>query len=85
MKPIGKFILINQIKEEVETDSGLLLSAEEAEQMRYKKGFVVEPGSGVTVIKKGDTIYYDSRAGYTMLISSKAYTIIVEGDVVVVV
>jgi co-chaperonin GroES (HSP10) len=85
MKPIGKHILINSINEEVETASGLLLSAEEANQMRYKKGFVVEPGSDVTVIKKSDTIYYDSRAGYTMLIDSEAYTIITEGDVVVVV
>ena len=27
MKPIGKYILIQQIKEEIKTDSGLLLSA----------------------------------------------------------
>ena len=84
MKPIGKYILINAVEEEIETSSGLLLSAEESNQLRYKKGFVVEPGSDVTVINKGDTIYYDRRAGYTMMIGSDSYTLIAEKDVVVV-
>ena len=84
MKPIGKYILINAINEEIETSSGILLSAEESNQLRYKKGVVVGPGSDVVVICKGDTIYYDKRAGYTMMIGSNSYTIISEGDVVVV-
>jgi len=84
MKPIGKYILINAVEEEIETSSGLLLSAEESNQLRYKKGLVVESGSDVTVINKGDTIYYDRRAGYTMMIGSDSYTLIAEKDVVVV-
>ena len=31
MKPIGKYILIKQVKEEVKTDSGLLLSAKDVQ------------------------------------------------------
>lgn len=84
MKPIGKYILINAVEEEIETSSGLLLSAEESNQLRYKKGLVVEPGSDVTVIKSGDSIYYDKRAGYTMMVGSDSYTLISEKDVVVV-
>jgi len=84
MKPIGKYILIKKVEEEIETSSGLLLSAEDANQLRYKKGKVVEVGTDVTVINKEDDIYYDSRAEYTMLIGSEAYTIIRETDVVVV-
>lgn len=84
MRPIGKYILINAIEEEIETSSGLLLSAEESNQLRYKKGLVVEPGSDVAVIKSGDTIYYDKRAGYSMMIGSESYTLISEKDVVVV-
>ena len=84
MRPIGKYILINAVEEEIETSSGLLLSAEESNQLRYKKGLVVEPGSDVTVINKGDTIYYDRRAGYTMMIGSDSYTVITEKDVVLV-
>jgi|TARA_R110000850_G_scaffold102297_4_gene211184 co-chaperonin GroES (HSP10) len=84
MKPIGKYILIKTIQEEIKSESGLILSAEDVSQLRYKKGTVVEPGSDVDVIKSGDTIYYDSSSGYTMVISGKTYTIIKEFDVVVV-
>jgi co-chaperonin GroES (HSP10) len=84
MKPIGRYILIKTVEEEVVTSSGLLLSADEANQMRYKKGVVVAPGSDVTVINKDDSIYYDKRAGVTMMIGTETYTIITQGDVVVV-
>ncbi len=84
MKPIGKYILISQIKEEIKTDSGLLLSAKDAQDIRYKKGVVVVPGTDVKRIMKDDTIYYDSRAGYTMVIKGEQYTVITENDVVVV-
>ncbi len=84
MKPIGKYIVIKTIEEEIKTSSGLLLSAEDASQMRYKKGKVVKPGSTVEVIKEDDEIYYDKRAGFTMLIENEPYTIISENDVVVV-
>jgi co-chaperonin GroES (HSP10) len=84
MKPIGKYIVIKTIEEEIKTSSGLLLSAEDANQMRYKKGKVVKPGSTVEVINENDEIYYDKRAGFTMLIGNEPYTIISENDVVVV-
>ena len=84
MKPIGKNIIIKIIEEEIKTTSGLLLSSEDANQLRYKKGEIVKPGSQVSVIKEGDVIYYDKRAGYTMLINDEPYTVISENEVVVV-
>jgi|TARA_R110001599_G_scaffold22350_1_gene82479 co-chaperonin GroES (HSP10) len=84
MKPIGKYILVKNVEEEIETSSGLLLSAEDASQMRYKRANVIKPGSDVTVINDGDSIYYDKNAGFTMLIGSETYTVISERDVVVV-
>ncbi len=84
MTPIGKNIVIKTIDEEIKTTSGLLLSAEDASQFRYKKGQVVKPGNEVDVISEGDMIYYDKRSGYTMLIHDEPYTIISERDVVVV-
>jgi|TARA_R110002012_G_scaffold258867_1_gene439972 chaperonin GroES len=85
MRPIGKYIVINPIKEEVKTKGGLLLSADDVDGIRYKKAAVVESGSDVDVINKGDTIYYDSNTGYSMFIEDEQYTIIREHDVVVVV
>ena len=43
MKPIGKYIVIKTIEEEIKTSSGLLLSAEDANEMRYTT--TSEPGS----------------------------------------
>jgi co-chaperonin GroES (HSP10) len=61
-----------------------LLSSEDTSQFRYSKGKVVEPGTHVEVINKGDVIYYDKRQGYTMIIENEKFTVIQERDVVVV-
>jgi co-chaperonin GroES (HSP10) len=84
MKPIGKYIVIKNIDEELKTESGLILSGEDMNQMRYKRGLVIEPGTEVPHIKKDDDIYYDKAHGFTMLIHDVQYTIIQERDVVVV-
>ena len=84
MKPLGQNIVIKTVDEEIRTSSGLLLSADDANQMRYKRGTVIAPGTDVVSISKDDDIYYDKRAGYTMLINSESYTIISLSDVVVV-
>ncbi len=84
MKPINKYIIVKGIDEEMKTDSGLLLSGSDVNDIRYKKGVVVEPGTDVTVMESNDTIYYDSRAGYSMIIKGEQYTVIQERDVVIV-
>lgn len=84
MIPIGKNILIQQVQEEVQTKSGLLLSAEDNNQLRYKKGLVVKSGTEVGTIKEGDQIYYDKNAGHTMLLNDEKYTLIQERDVVII-
>lgn len=84
MQPIGKYIAIKNIDEEIKTKSGLILSGEDANQFRYKKGVVVEPGTDVANIKAGHEIYYDKGHSFTMIINDEQYTIIREIDVVVV-
>ncbi len=84
MRPVGKYIIIETVTEEIRTSSGILLSQSDVEDFRYKKGVVIKPGTDVTVIKQGDGIYYDKNAGHTMLIDEMACTIIQERDVVIV-
>jgi chaperonin GroES len=84
MTPIGKYIVVSAIDEEIKTDSGIILSGDDANQFRYKKGRVIKPGTDVTVIKEGDKIYYDKGHSFTMIIGDSQYTIIRESDVVVV-
>jgi len=84
MKAIGKNIVIEIVDEEVKTDSGLILSGDDTNKFRYKRGKVVTPGTEVVSIAEGDEIYYDKSNGYTMIIHNKQYTIINERDVVIV-
>ena len=84
MKPIGKNLLIKIIEEEIKTSSGLLLSSDDASQLRYKKGIVIKSGTDVAVIDEGALIFFDKRAGFTLIISDEPFTVIQEKDVVVV-
>ena len=84
MKPIGKYIVVKNIDEEIKTKSGLILSGDDTNQLRYKKGIVIEPGTDVSVINKGDEIYYDKGTSFTMIINDEQCTIIRESEVVVV-
>jgi co-chaperonin GroES (HSP10) len=84
MQAIGKYIIISKIEEQVETKSGLLLSSEDMKGMRYGRGTVINVGGDVNVIKDGDDIYYSKNRAYTMVIEDEPYTVITEGDVVVV-
>jgi len=85
MRPIGKYIVIKNIQEEIKTQSGLILSGEDTNQLRYKRAEVVATGTDVDVIDEGDELYYDKSHSFTMLINEEQYTIISERDVVVVI
>lgn len=84
MKAIGKNIIVRDVDEEIKTASGLVLSGDDANQLRYKRAVVHKPGTEVSSIKEGDEIYYEKRNGYTMMINDEQFTIIQEREVVVV-
>lgn len=85
MRAIGKNIVINVIEEEITTASGLLLSAEDSNQMRYKRGVVLSPGTEVQSVNEGEEIYYDKRQSFTMIVDGNQVTVINERDLVLVV
>jgi len=84
MIAIGKNVIIQPIEEELKTQSGLLLTAADVGEFRYKKGKVIKQGTDVQAIKANDIIYYDKSAGFSLLINNTSYTIITERDIVVV-
>ena len=85
MKPIGKYLIVKDIQETVTTESGLILSGEDTNQLRYKRAIVVASGTDVIVINEDDELYYDKAHSFTMLINDIQFTIISERDVVVVI
>ena len=86
MRAIGKYIVISPIKEtETKTKGGLLLAEAQREDIRYRRAKVVEPGSDVITLKKGDEIYYDKSAGFNIEIKKDQYKVIKEQDIVIVI
>ncbi len=85
LMPIGKYIIVKDVQETVTTESGLILSCEDTNQLRYKRAIVVASGTDVTVISENDELYYDKAHSFTMLIDDVQYTVISERDVVVVI
>lgn len=81
--PLGLNIIIKQVDKEVETSSGMIMSGADKENLRYKQGLVIKPGVEVDekLVKAGDSITYDKRAGYTMFIGGESFTIIKFGDI----
>lgn len=85
MKAIGKYIVIETIKEKnIKTDGGLILSEKQREDIRYRQATIVAVGSDVEVIKKDDIIYYDKSSGFNIELKNKKYKIIKEFDVVII-
>ena len=69
MKAIGKYIVINPIKET---------------STRYRRASIVSVGTDVNKLKAGNEIYYDKSAGFNIEIKNNNYKVIKEFDVVVV-
>ena len=85
MKAVGKYIVIDPVKEDnVKTQGGLILGEQQREDIRYRRAKVVEPGSDVDVLKIGDEIYYDRSSGFNIELNNKEYKVIKEFDVVVI-
>ena len=85
MKAVGKYIVIDPIKEvDTTTKGGLILAEKQREDIRYRRAKVIETGSEVKVLKKGDEIYYDRNAGFSIEINKDNYKVIKEIDVVII-
>ncbi len=85
MKAIGKNIVIKQVKESVRASSGIELSGDDVNKLRYSRGVVVAPGTEVKSISAGDEIYYDKAQSFTMIVGDEQVIIIQERDVVLVI
>jgi len=85
MRAVGKYIVIEPIKEvDVQTKGGLILAEKQREDVRYRRAKVVEPGSDVLVLKKGDEVYYDRSSGFNIEIKKEEFKVIKEHDVVII-
>lgn len=83
MKAVGRYIIIENLNEEVESKSGLIMSGSDLGNLRYRKSKVVSVGDLVTCVEQGDIIYCDSRVGHKVKLSNGIFGVITDGDVVI--
>ena len=86
MRALGRYIILEEIKEDIKkTDGGLLLAEKHREDTRYRRGTIRSVGTDITVLKAGDTIWFDRAAGHQIeFITGKVQKVIQERDVVIV-
>jgi co-chaperonin GroES (HSP10) len=85
MKAVGKYIVIEPIKEvDVQTKGGLILAEKQREDVRYRKAKVIEVGFDVKRLQKNDEVYYDRSSGFNIEINKEEYKVIKEHDVVII-
>ncbi len=84
MKALNDVVVVSEIKEEKKTSGGLLLTDKTDEDNRYKKANIITTGHVVDVVKKGDIVYYDSRAGHSIAYKDSMYKVIRLKDIVLV-
>ena len=85
MKAVGKYIVVDPIKEDnKKTKGGLILTEKQREDIRYVLAKVKAVGQDVNGIKTKNNIYYDKFAGTKIEIEDEEYQVIKESDVVIV-
>ena len=85
MRAIGKYIVVEEVKEVgTTTKGGLLLTENAREDIRYRRGKVVEVGTDVVGVNNDDNIYFDRHAGFGIELDKEQYKVIKEQDVVIV-
>tara|TARA_R100000315_G_scaffold57917_1_gene32768 strand:+ start:99 stop:356 length:258 start_codon:yes stop_codon:yes gene_type:complete len=84
MKAVNNYVVIDKIKEAEKKISGLIVTDETDNEVRYFKGKVISVGNLVDVIKEKDVVWYDRHAGHGIQFEEKFYFVIKASDIVLV-
>ena len=83
MKAVNHYVVVNKIKE-TKKSTGLIITEENNDDVRYSKGEVISFGNVVEFVKEGDVVWYDSHAGHGIEFGEKFYFVIKASDIVLV-
>ena len=84
MKAVNNFVVIDKIKQEEKKTSGLIMTENTNDDVRYLKGKVISVGNLVEGINEKDTLWYDKHAGHGIEFKDKFYFVIKASDIVLV-
>jgi len=83
MKAVNHYVVVNKIKE-TKKSTGLIITEENNDDVRYSKGEVISFGNLVEFVKEGDVVWYDRHAGHGIEFEEKFYFVIKSSDIVLV-
>ena len=83
MKAVNHYVVVNKIKENKKS-TGLIITEENNDDVRYSKGEVISFGNLVEFVKEGDIVWYDRHAGHGIEFEEKFYFVIKASDIVLV-
>ena len=83
MKAVNHYVVVNKIKE-TKKSTGLIITEENNDDVRYSKGEVISFGNLVEFVKEGDVVWYDRHAGHGIEFEEKFYFVIKASDIVLV-
>ena len=91
IKPLGDRVVIELVKQEEKTASGIVLP--DSAQEKPQEGLVIAVGSGIIddgdriplEVKEGDKVIYSKYAGTEVKYEGKEYLIIREDDILAVI
>lgn len=84
MKAVNNFVVIDKIKQEEKKTSGLIMTENTNDDVRYLKGKVISVGDLVKGINEKDIVWYDKHAGHGIEFKDKFYFVIKASDIVLV-
>ena len=84
MKAVNHYVVIEKIKETEKKSSGLIITEDNDNDLRYLKGKVISAGDLVEVIKQEDIVWYDKHAGHGIEFEDKFYFVLKASDIVMV-
>lgn len=81
---VGKFILIEPIKEELTNTLGMKLSTNDDFQYRYRKAKAISIGTLVESVKKDQIVYFDKSGEHQVIVNGRTLSVVLERDIVLV-
>ena len=84
MKALGSFVLLEEVKEEIKNDMGLVVTASSEQKIRYKLAKVITTGEDVNGINAVDSVNYDTAAGSENRLDGNRLVVVPDRGVVIV-
>jgi len=83
IRPVGDKILIkpHTLKEESVSASGIVYETQSSDSKETAKGDIVSVGENITLLKVGETVYYESHGAYKVNFEGEQYVLLNEINV----